>query len=181
MNRTLPRAWIVHEVETLPPLPRPMRIEAVDERTKAVLFPDNKARDFRRTAVIETDEPLPPRQREQTADAPLSADERCAITHYDPQRVTIEADLASPGLLVLSDAWFPGWRAVVTAADRSQETPIYRTNRVLRGVWLPAGKQTVEFRYRPQAFVGGAMISVASWIVLAALGAWFVMPRRGPI
>src|SRR5207249_671448 len=52
MKRTLPRAWIVHEVEALPP--PPLRIEAIDERTKAVLFPGDKSRDFHRSAVVET-------------------------------------------------------------------------------------------------------------------------------
>ena len=48
----------MHEVETLPPLPFPLRIEAARRADEAVLFPGGKARDFRRTAVVETDQPL---------------------------------------------------------------------------------------------------------------------------
>src|SRR5204863_6867639 len=58
MRRTLPWAWIVYNVEALAPLAHPLRIEAVDERTKAVFFPDNKAREFRHSSVLETNEPL---------------------------------------------------------------------------------------------------------------------------
>jgi hypothetical protein len=180
MQRTLPRAWIVHDVQVLPPLQQPLRIEAVNERTKAVLFPGDKARDFRTTAVVETDEPMA--EWENTvvpASGILIADEPCRITHYDPQRVVIETELTRPGLLVLSDAWFPGWKAVVTSSGQSNEAPIYRTNRVFRGVWLPAGKQTVEFRFQPQSFFRGAAISLVSGAALAALMlVWFVRRQR---
>jgi hypothetical protein len=170
MTRTLPRAWIVHEVHSLPPLPRPLRIEAVDQRTKEVLFPGNKARNFLRTAVVETEQPLLEWSQDQTEKSSPASEgpaESCKITHYDPQRVVVTAQLARPGLLVLSDAWFPGWRAVVTTGGSSREAPIYRTNRVLRGVWLPAGTSEIEFRYQPASFVRGAIISGCSWFLLA--------------
>jgi hypothetical protein len=170
MSRTLPRAWIVHEVETLAPLARPLRIEAVDERTKAVLFPGNKARDFRRVAVVETDAPLAEWRDKADANTTSDTDEPCRITHYDPQHVIIEAEPTRPGLLVLSDAWFPGWKATTSSGEDSKEAVIYRTNRVLRGVWLNAGKQTVEFRFQPASFHRGAAISVVGWFGLAVLG-----------
>ncbi|HZN36755.1 MAG TPA: YfhO family protein, partial [Pirellulaceae bacterium] len=108
MARTLPRAWVVHDIAVLPPLPRPPRLAAIDQRSSEVLFPDRKSRDFLRTAVVETDQPLaewnaPP------AESPTTA-EPCRITHYDPQRVVVEVELARPGLLVLGEAWYPGWQ-----------------------------------------------------------------------
>src|SRR6185312_1783415 len=140
--------WIVHEVQPLPPLERPLRPSAVDERTKAVLFPGNQARDFRRSAVVETAAPLEAWRREPIANPVSASNEACRITHYDPQRIVVEADPAAPGLLIVSDAWYPGWKATVTSDHGVQPVPIYRTNRVFRGVWLTAGKQTVEFRFR---------------------------------
>jgi hypothetical protein len=170
MNRTLPRAWIVHEVETLPPLPFPLRVEEVDARTRDVLYPGNKPRDFSRQAVVETSDPLP---TEFVATTPGSP-ESCQITTYEPTRVVIEATLAQPGLVVLSDAWFPGWQATVrtsgaTGTETTTHMPILRTNRVFRGVWLPAGKHTLELRYRPASYVRGAAISSMSWAGLVML------------
>jgi hypothetical protein len=179
MKRTLPRAWIVHEVETLSPLPHPLSISAVDERTKAVLFPNHKARDFRRTAVVETDHPMAEWSSQNVPSEDAAADESCRIVRYEPQRVVIEAHLARPGLVVLSDAWFPGWQALVGPENGPQEVPIYRTNRVLRGVWLSAGNHTIDFCFRPPSFYRGAAVSALAWLALA-IGALFVRFRWPP-
>jgi hypothetical protein len=175
MQRTQPRAWIVHEVEVVPPLAYPARVETLDDRSGAVLFPNDRARDFAFSAVIESDSPpaIPlPAKRDSSAER-----ESCQITHYDSQRVVIEAALAEPGLVILSDTWFPGWEARVTTLGETKATPIYRTNRILRGVWLPVGASQVEFRYRPTSFIRGAAISAASWLLLA-VGVAVSLARR---
>ena len=51
-----------------------------------------------------------------------------------------------PGILVLSEAWFPGW--VATVDDAPAE--ILRADYVLRGVALAAGSHRVRFEYRPR-------------------------------
>ncbi len=170
MTRTLPRAWIVHEVEILPPLDHPARIEILDDRSKSVLFPNDRARDFARWAVIESDSPpaeLIEMLKQPSGQPPNVEGEECQIAHYDPQRVVVEATLAQPGLVVLSDTWFPGWKARVTTHGETESKPIYRTNRILRGVWLPAGASQIEYRYRPDSFARGAAISAMSWVLLA--------------
>jgi hypothetical protein len=167
MNHTLPRAWVVNHVESFAPL-NPPRIAAIQERTKAVLFPGGAARDFANTAVVETDQPLQWNDKEKP-DPPQGIEE-CRMIEFGPQRVVIEATLMSAGLLVLSDAWFPGWKAIVTTDGRSTESPIYRTNRVCRGVWLPRGRHTVEFRYQPESFRRGAITSAASWGLFGIVG-----------
>jgi hypothetical protein len=169
MTRTLPRTWIVHDLEVLAELPRPGRTETLDERTKQVLFPGDKPRNFLRSAVVETNQPLAEWSNQQPSEdaVAVQAAESCSIRYYNPQRVVVEAELARPGLLVSSDAWFPGWTATATSSGLSKPAPIYRTNRVLRGVWLPAGKHTVEYRFQPASFRGGAAISALSWLALA--------------
>ena len=168
MNATLPRAWIVHKVEVLPPLAAPPRMAALDERADAVLFPNNRPRDFSSAAVAETANPHPEWNSTNIPKNVEASTETAHITHYEPQRIAIEAQLNEPGLLILSDTWYPGWRASVTTNGRTTETPIYRTNRILRGVQLPAGNHTVEFRYRPLGFTLGAVISSCSWLMLIA-------------
>jgi hypothetical protein len=181
MNRTLPRAWIVHEVEMLDPLAFPLRIADVDARTRDVIFPDRKPRDFSRQAVVETLEPLPAFESGQQ---PNNEPESCRITAYEPTHIVIEATLRQPGLVVLSDAWFPGWEATVHTRStqgvepQSQAAIIHRTNRVLRGVWLPAGGHTIEMHYRPASYIRGATISGASWVALAVVGLVHLTQRR---
>jgi len=178
MNRSLPRAWIVHQVDVLPELHRPFRKEALEDRALAVLFPQEKARDFQHSAVIETDQPNAEwAVNSASAAGKTVSHETCRLVTKETQRVVVEVELHQPGLLVLADAWYPGWKAIVHSSAGTQEVPIYRTNRVLRGVWLQAGRQTVEFEYRPASFYAGAAISAGSWLLVGS-GALIFWLRR---
>ena len=86
-------------------------------------------------------------------------------------RVLLDASPGSPGLLVLADVFYPGWKCFVDGT----ETKIYRTNYVMRGVFLRAGRHRVEFRYEPLSFKIGVAISVAT-LVLAML--WLARGQR---
>jgi hypothetical protein len=167
------RAWVVHEVTTLPALNdrRPSQLEA---RGREVLLPA-EPRDWRTRAVVETDVPLDP--------APISsldpAHEHCEITANTPTKVELMVRLDSPGLLVLADQFYPGWEATVETGGQVHDAPIVRTNRVLRGLALPAGGHRVTFRYRPRSLAQGGAISLAALVALAAWGAAARWSRRG--
>lgn len=87
---------------------------------------------------------------------------------YSPNRIAIDADLAAPGLLVLGDIWYPGWKAFVDGKDAK----IYKTNYVMRGVAMPEGRHRVEFLYDPLSFKIGASISLMSLICAAGFLYW---------
>ena len=93
------------------------------------------------------------------------------IAVYTPNRIVVEADLQAPGTLVLSEVWYPGWRAV---AD-GQVLPIERVEGTLRGVTLDEGAHTVEFRYAPWTVWVGLGLSGAT--ALGLLG--YVVYRAG--
>jgi hypothetical protein len=189
MKRTLPRAWIVRSPESLPPLQFPLRVEAVDERTRRVLFPGPTFRDFRVTAVVEPHPSIRSFRTPSPEPVPLAGEETCRITRYEPTRVVVEATLPQTGLVVLSDAWFPGWKATAQTEPRlpegtrtTSELPIVRTNRFMRGVFLPAGRHTIEYRYEPASFRWGTTVSAISWLGLIALGiAALVRSRTRPL
>jgi len=171
---SFPRAWIVHKAVTLPPLRR-AGPDHVARRTRRVLFSGGTPRDFRQTAVVES----PQASRLPAGPAPSGGgnEESCRIVVDEPQRMEIEVELRQAGLLVVSDLFYPGWTAEVAAADgRREQVPILRTNRIMRGVALPAGKHRVAFAYRPPVFFAGAAVSAAACLALA-LG--FIL-RRGP-
>jgi hypothetical protein len=84
------------------------------------------------------------------------------VSSYEPERIVISANLAEEGYLVLTDAHYPGWRALTDGL----ETPIYRANLLFRAVYLPAGQHRVEFIYDPRSFKLGAAISLATLLVL---------------
>ena len=82
---------------------------------------------------------------------------------YEDERVVIRANSSGPGLVILSDNHYPGWKARVDGRD----TPAERVDYLLRGVLVPPGAHTVEFYYDPLSWrVAGSSLSVA----LLALG-----------
>jgi hypothetical protein len=78
------------------------------------------------------------------------------VTLVSPTRLDVEAELPRPGLLVLSEAWFPGWVASVDGAPAE----ILRADYVLRGVALGAGSHLVRFDYRPRSVTIGAGLTL---------------------
>jgi hypothetical protein len=87
------------------------------------------------------------------------------VSSYESQYVRIEAETPTPALLVLNDANYPGWRAYVNG----HPAEIVTANYLFRGVFLAAGKNTVEFKYQPRSFQLGAGISLAAFAMLGGL------------
>jgi hypothetical protein len=79
--------------------------------------------------------------------------------------VEVEAQLERPGLVVLADSYYPGWRATVDGVD----APIMATNHLFRGVVVPAGAHRVRFSYEPTSVRIGAIISLGGLVVLVCL------------
>ena len=67
----------------------------------------------------------------------------------------LHASLARPGLLVVSEGYYPGWQAEVDGVA----TPIVRTNGMMRGVVVPAGEHQIVFRFRSRAIAAGFLVS----------------------
>ena len=53
-----------------------------------------------------------------------------------------------------------------------KESRIYQANYVMRGVFMPAGRHVVEFRYDPLSFKIGLIVSLASLISAAGFLIW---------
>jgi hypothetical protein len=78
------------------------------------------------------------------------------------QRVLVSSE--RPALLVVADAWAPGWRATVDG----QAAPLLRVAGLFRGVALAPGEHTVELRYRPPGWVWGLRLGALG--LLLSLG-----------
>ncbi|NQU09060.1 MAG: YfhO family protein [Candidatus Abyssubacteria bacterium] len=88
------------------------------------------------------------------------------IKKYGINEVELEVAASEPCLVVLTDCFYPGWKALVDGEER----PILRANSLFRAVDVSAGDHTVIFRYRPASLFAGAAISVASiFLILAGL------------
>jgi hypothetical protein len=76
--------------------------------------------------------------------------------------LTIEVSTSGGGWLLLSDTWYPGWRATLDG----EPCRIYRANGLFRAVWVPNGEHRVVFRYQPTSFTVGAFLSGLAWLAL---------------
>jgi len=154
-----PRAFVVPHAGRLPD--RPSALEAL------------RGTDFRRTVLLEQEPPDP-------GPAPASEPFRpAAIRDYRPNRVVIDVD-GGAGYLVLTDVWFPGWTCTVDG----RPADVYRANYAFRAVHVPDGAREVVFRFAPDSYRLGKLISGVTLGLLAALtvgtGAWLALRRRRP-
>lgn len=92
-----------------------------------------------------------------------------AIKEYKLKKVTVEANMAVDGFLVLGDVWYPGWKAFIDG----RQTNLFSAYHALRAVQVPQGKHTVVFRYDPLSFKIGATITLGTIGILAI---YFLLP-----
>lgn len=102
--------------------------------------------------------------------APTSSTAAASVTQEGPNALSIATKTSEPRLLVLSEMDFPGWKASIDG----NETPIYKTNYLFRGVVVPPGEHTVRFVYQPLSAVVGAAISALAML----LAGWLLWRSR---
>ena len=149
-----PRAYV---------LPRAAEVHAPDALAALREF------DPRRFVIIESSASTAPPQPGELLPA--------TITSATNNQVVVDAAADEPSWLILSDSYFPGWRAYTRPAgsgeEDEQEVEIVRVNGNFRGVRLEPGQWTVRFRYSPRSFQLGGLMSFMGVTVLAfALGVW---------
>ncbi len=101
------------------------------------------------------------------------------ITDYRPNRITVQVELEHPGFLVLSEVWYPDWKAYDTCNGVKKEVRVWKTNLTMRGVYLEKGKHSVEFVYEPRAYYTGMIVTLITLpIVLILLVLTGLLARR---
>ncbi len=140
----LPRAWTVHATRQAP---------NIDVATSTVF---DERLDLGREAVLV---------------GPPPSLETCGKTdsvrksRFDLQRVEIEVEMGCRGLLLVSDAWFPGWTATVDGT----KTPIREADGGLRAIEVPGRHHTIKMRYQPTSVYAGFALSLCGFGLAALL------------
>ncbi len=91
-----------------------------------------------------------------------------SIQLYSPNKIILQSELTEPGVLVLSELYFPGWRAL----DNGKEVPLFRINYVMRGVILSPGNHRIEIFFKPTYFTLICGISIISLIISLILAVY---------
>lgn len=91
---------------------------------------------------------------------------RVRTTRRTPAQLTLAVDTDAPSWVVVTESAWRGWRATDASGKR---LTLRRANHAFLAFQVPAGRSTVELRYRPRSFVLGAWISAAALVICIAL------------
>jgi len=99
-----------------------------------------------------------------------------ALLNYDVTTLTYQSKTAKEQFAVFSEIYYKdGWNAYVDG----KLTPHFRVNYVLRGMIVPDGKHTIEFKFEPKVIQQGKIISLSSYglLIFITVG-WFFYERK---
>lgn len=136
-NRAFPRAFLVGAVRVI--------------EDKESLLEVMRSEDFNPSRTVLVESPLP----EELPASTEGALGQASVAERKSCYVKVEANASQASVLVLSDAYYPGWNAYVDG-KRVAMFPAYYA---FRGIVLPEGDHVVEYRYEPRSFYIGLWIS----------------------
>lgn len=88
------------------------------------------------------------------------------LTKYaNPGNIFYESDNPNTQLAVFSEVYYKTWHAYIDG----QEAPLVRVNYILRGLEVPAGHHTIEFKCIDDVFIQAQRISMAGNIAVGVL------------
>ena len=149
----LPLAFLVHQAK---------RVE--NENEAMAILTDEKF-DPLETVVLELGPPSTQKNsmaKEQNSD--LLVKDEVRIIKRSNNRITFQVSSPQEGYLVVTDVYYPGWKAYIDG----MESEIMRANYTFKAVAVPVGNHVVELIFDPVSFKIGALIS-GSTIILTFL------------
>lgn len=90
---------------------------------------------------------------------------------WTDNRFSVVVRNSAAGMLIVSQAWFPGWKATVD----HRSTPVIRADGLLQGVPVPAGTHQITLTYRTPGLRSGALLTL---LMAVSLLGWGVGARR---
>ena len=100
------------------------------------------------------------------------------VVDASTDHVTIEAELSRAAVLLITDAWSPGWKVVDAADGPQDEYRLLPANHALRAVALAEGYHRIRIEYRPGSLRIGAAVSGAGLLAVLGTAVFFVVRRR---
>jgi len=119
-------------------------------------------------------DPAPGVPEANAAEPPPDPDMVEQLVRIAPTSLDVEVKLRAPGVLVVSEPWYPGWRATVDG----KPAPMLRVDYALRGVALPAGRHVVEMAYESAPLKRGAWITLLALTGVTVITLWRARRRR---
>jgi hypothetical protein len=143
--------------------PRAKKISTLEEFLSYIQKEDF---DFHQTVLLEKDFP-----QLETEDSPPPTDAKnfnlsqIKILKDNHAELILKVDAPQQTFLVVADTYYPGWQARVDG--KAQE--IFAANFNQRAVFLTKGQHEIEFKFSPDSFRYGAIISFLTSLVIILL------------
>lgn len=144
-QQALPRTWLVPEAMALKP-------EEVLTAIHTSQLPDARMFVPRAMALVEDGAASFKSSRLQAADT-------STLLKAEETQVDLQTHTTAASFLILSDVYYPGWKASIDG----KPTPIFPTNYIQRGVKVPAGDHLIRFEYDPLSFKLGVGLTTATF------------------
>ena len=146
----LPRAWVAHQT-VLAERDWLAQLESLPDLAETVVIDPTTA-----GGQLSAASHSPPSSQLRPGTAVV-------ITHYSANRIEMETTITTPGWLVVSEVWYPGWQATVNGAPQ----PVAKVDGLLRGVYLKeAGVYHITLLYHSWTVVWGGWISSITAILM---------------
>ncbi len=130
---------------------------------------ENPAFDPRKTVMLETaPDPEPVKSKDKGF---------VKITNASTDHLIVEAELSSPKILLITDAFSRGWRVRPLTKGAQESYQVMPANYILRAIPLKSGQHRFVLEYSPLAFRVGKWISLCSVGVYMVLIAWYFLRR----
>jgi uncharacterized membrane protein YfhO len=92
------------------------------------------------------------------------------ITKYTNNKIEIDVSTDHPGLLWLSEIWYPAWKAKVDG----KATKVYKADYSFRAIEVPSGSHKITMYFDSKAFQFGMIISLSALFVsICTIGFYF--------
>jgi hypothetical protein len=95
------------------------------------------------------------------------------VVRYEPDALAIDVEAGADGYLVLSDPFYPGWRAELDG----EPATVLRADYAFRAVAVPAGHHQMVMSFRSGSWNAGLVISVLTALAVLSLGVWGLVRR----
>src|SRR4029078_4478052 len=88
------------------------------------------------------------------------------LQSYAPNDLVYKSKSTAENVAVFSEIYYqPGWDAFIDGKKAAH----FRCNYILRGMRLPAGEHTIEFKFEPTSYFAGEKVAWASSIIMLLL------------
>lgn len=95
------------------------------------------------------------------------------LKSYTPNRLVYEVDAVKDGVVVFSEIYYPDWQATIDG----QEASIAQADYILRAMYIPAGKHTIEMTFRPTSIKVTETIAYIAFSIFALGVITFIVLR----